>query len=358
MSPAAVTSSKSVDPNPELTKALKFLATLSESDRKTARLKLRDPQKFPVPRTPAGGIAEAMEWDDMLEAQMERSKDDWESFAGRYYFSKIVNCFRKERYTDTDTPCDHGSLPKVCLECRFDEGNSAPGNAVEEKLQQIMENVYVKGKPGAVLKDMRISDPIEVECETESGETIRETIYILGKTDMLTMGDNFEVLQFDELKTPMYWPAKKAGFIKTHGKIVPLFLAGIEEPETPNGIVNINNAVQLAIGVQILRKNGLKVRKVALTYMNRERYREHVKILFNEEETKFLYDLGVWWTQEYHAFIRSGKLPPALFFMGWECRNCPFANRCTEQEKADGSKKKIHPAMVGLNARMAKASQH
>lgn len=352
MSPAAVTSTPKETP---LTKALNFLRSLPPEDLKVIRAKLKPQPKTPVPRTPGGGIAEAMEIDDLLEAFNER-EEDRTNYLNRYYFSKIVNCFFKEWCKDNGFPCDHGMEIDACLECRFDPGNAQPGNAVEDRLQVIMEQVYTKGKPGSVLKDMRLTDALEVECEDPDGKTVQETIYINGKTDMLQMGDNFDINEFTELKTPIFWPSKKKSFLKTNNKIVPLFLAGVEEPERPDGITNINNLVQLAFGVHVLRRKGMTIKKVALVYMNRERYREYIKILLSDADVEFLYELGVWWTTEYHSYIRSGKVPPPQFFMGYECRNCPVAARCEERNKADGLKKAIHPVMLGLNKRMAEAN--
>lgn len=358
MTPAAVTpSAPTTEPkaSPELTKALNFLRSLPPEDLKALRAKLRPEQAFSVPRTPAGGIAESLEIDDILEIMMQRDEDR-SIYPGRYYFSKIFSCFRKEGWKEQRRACDHGidDLEK-CETCRFDAGKSEPGHASEDHLQHLMEQVYTKGKPGSVLKDMRISVALEAECEDKDGKGVVETIYIIGKTDTLVMGDNFEVLEFNELKTPIFWPAKKNAFIKTHGKVVPLFLAGIEEPTCNDGIVNVNNAIQLAVGVHILRKNGLKVRKVSLTYMSRERYRDYVKILFTEAEVEFLYNLAVWWTTEFHAMVKRGVFPP-LFFMGYECRNCPFQEQCVKECAENGETRKIHPSMVGINDRLAEAN--
>lgn len=342
--------------SPEATKALNLLRSLPAADLKVIRAKLKPEQKFPIPRTPAGGIAESLELDDMFEAFMERNQDDWVSIPGRYYFSKIGNCFYKEWCKENNLPCDHGTDPNTCLTCRFDAGKSEPGHAVEEYLQFMMEQVYVKGKPGSVLKDMRISDAVEVECEDAKGKLVKETIHIVGKTDMLVMGDNFEILEFEELKTPIYWPKVKNAFMKAHGKVAPLFLAGVEEPQRSDGIVNLGNALQLAVGVHILRKNGLKVRKVSLIYMSRERYRDYVKIIFSEKEVEYLYDLAVWWMTEHHANVRSGKPPLPQFMMGWECDYCPFNARCSARNKKDGLKREIHPIVVGLDKRLQEAN--
>jgi len=321
----------------------------------TTDLKPTKTERFPVPRTPAGGLAHSMSLDDIYEAKMERDQRDWTPFPGRYYFSKIGSCFRKEWLKEKGTFCNHDRHPDICPECRFDAGKSEPGHAVEFWIEKLMEEVYTKGKGGSVLKDMRISEAIPVP-QTDPKDPSTGFIHLVGKTDMLVMGDNFRVLEFMELKTAVFWKQNKTAFAEQYGKSVPLALAGIEEPEVPNGLANVNNALQLAVGVKILRNAGLTVDIASLIYMSRERYRDYVRILLSEKDVDYLHDWSVEWLLRHHENVQSDEAPAPEFMMGYECRNCPFSNQCNEIAQERGETRHISPMMVGLNARLAEAN--
>lgn len=319
------------NPDPGLLAAVQELAA-----------QLKGPRTSLVPRTDAGGLAESLDIDAILEAFMAAEKRDWVPLPGRYYFSKIANCFRKEWFKEKGYLCDHNVLPDDCETCRFDAGKAEPGHATEYWLQVLMEEVYTKGKGGAVLKDLRISKSIPAG---------KETVYLSGKTDMMVMGDNMVVKEFTELKTAVFWKDSKTQFGKKHGKSVPLFMAGIEEPERTSGFANLNNAVQLAVGVQILRDNGITVEQASLIYMSRERYRDYLRILLSESDVKFLAEWADAWIVRHHQNLKSKTPPAPEFCMGYECRNCPFTKAC----KDAGGKRVISPEVVGINARLEAA---
>lgn len=336
--------------SPQVTRIVETFGALDPADQKQilAAISRKPALKFPVPRTMAGGIAESMSIDDVLEAFMEREQDDWTPYPGRYYFSKIGNCFLKEWAKEKGWLCDHGMKENVCSTCRFDAGKSAPGHAAEYWLQNLMEQVYTKGKPGSVLKDIRISK------EIRASKT--EVIYLVGKTDMLVVGDNFVVKEFMELKTAVFWKREKTEFAKKHGKNAPLFFAGIEEPKRPGGLANLNNALQLAVGVKVLRDAGIKVELASLVYMSRERYRDYVRILLSDTDVDYLFDWSVEWLLRHHENVKSDTPPAPEFMMGYECRNCPFAVQCDRLCKETKQTRQISSMVVGINQRLAETS--
>lgn len=345
--------------SPEATKILNLLRTVPEAVRSEVKAKLdpATPPRFPVSRTAAGGIEDAMPLDQILEANWDLSQAEWAARATsaskkRFNFSKIGTCFLQAWLKEKGVAGDDGlPLDHPDSQFRFAPGNSEPGHATEDHVQYLMEQVYAKGKPGAVQKDIRMSEALQVEGLDEKGEPVVQTIYVSGKSDIVIMGDNLEIIDFMELKSPIMWPRKKTAFIEKYGKAVSLNIAKIEEPAEPNGIVNLNNALQLAIGVHILRKNGIRIKKVTLLYVNRERYAEHVAILLSPAEVRELYDLAVWWITEHYSHLCQDTPPDPHFFMGYECKRCPVTARC----KSLGGERKIHPIVPGLNERMAAA---
>lgn len=359
MSATAVTPSPKV---PETVRLLNELRRLKPEERKEISRKLAEkpPSQFEVPRTASGGIGDVLSLDDLLERLAEiNSEEDRFERPGRYYASKIGKCFRQEWMREKLVMPDDGlPLTDPKSNYRFDPGNFAPGNATEDHIRYLREKVYSKGKPGAVLKDVRISKAIQVEIEGADGKVSTETIHAIAKSDDVIVGDNLEILDFTEMKSPIFWPKKKQYFMEKYGKTVPLSLIGIEEPTRTDGLVNVNNALQLCLGAQILADSGRAPRRVTLIYVNRERYREHIQILLAPPEVKFLYEFAIWWMTEHHLNLKSATPPASQFFMGYECKptSCPFAQRCAALDKKDGRVKHIHPSMVGLNARLEAAN--
>jgi len=329
----------------------------------TAPVRQEPPHKPPaVPkRTEAGGIAEYPSLDEVLD-EMNR-RNTWKGKPGRYYFSAMMKCFRQAWYKEKGIPCDCGKDPDQCPEHRFDAGKSEPGKSTEDGIRRMYAEVLNFGLvDGPILNDQRFSVPIDVEWEDEvmdeagkwRREKRRERVHIIGKSDLLVQGDNQSILAFTEIKSPISAFKRKMTDLTTAmgSKVVPLSVAGVTEPENPDGVCSLSQLVQLAIGVKVLKEQGRAPHTARLITVSRSQYRDHIEVLVSPEEIDHLYDLAVWWTTEHHVNLQFDEPPAPRFFEGWACRYCAFAKRCKDQAKKDGVALTMHPVVPGLQRRL------
>jgi hypothetical protein len=287
-----------------------------------------------------GGIQNVLPLSDALDAFGEKKDHDWTPAPNRYYFSGTMSCFRKSWFKQMNRLAKQAALPEPYPEDpdnEYETGNSEAGNAVEQHLIAIWKRLY--GFEGAVLKDVRFS----LSVETDFGP-----IMITGKSDPIIIGDNLDVLEFNEVKSALFWAKKHTSVTEKYGRVVPLSLVGVDSPDEA-GPANVNNVAQLALGASILAKKGMAPKKTVLTYVSRSNFEDNLQILLSPKDIEFFARLAEWWVVEHHADLQKKETPPEpQFFMGYECKYCSFADACL---KAGGTKT-IHPIMRGLNERL------
>lgn len=343
--PAPVSSKKKKSVTENIIDELRRLKPEQRAEIAAKLMPPKEPSLFEVPRNAAGGITHTLVFDEALERYNEIA-NSWRGKENRYYFSNIGQCFRKKWFEAKGIMADDGLPPRdIKSKYRFDPGKSEVGNAMEARFQYILEQVY---GAGSILKNVRMSE--EIKLPKDDGSV--ESIFVAGKSDQLVVGDNLDILNFYEVKAPEHWPDRKKSFVNRYGKIVPLHIAGIEEPMRSEGIANINQLLQLAAGVHMLRKKGLSPQETTLFYVDRSNMRNHIEIKLSHEDAEFLHDFGIWWIMEHHTNLRSDIPPEPQYFMGWECRLCPFAQRC----KSVGGQRRVHDNMIGINAQLATAN--
>ncbi len=323
----------------------------------------KQPSLISTLKDAAGGIVQVPSLDEVLD-EIARL-DTWQDKENHYYFSAVLKCFRRMWYEGRGVPCDHGLAIRECKICRFDPGKSEPGHATEQHIRALFSRVLNYGKPdGPVLNDVRFSVPVPVEWsyEEESQKkpgkyivrTKQATVYIVGKSDTIIAGDNLTVKQFEENKSPIFsFPAKARRLSEKLGtKRIPLSLAGITEPDDPEGVVSLNQVTQLAIGCKILETRGTPPETAILRTVDRGNYRDHIEVVVTSEEWNFLYDLAIWWVKEHHSNLQFDEPPEPQFFAGYECKYCPVQKRCADDNRRLGQERVIHPVVPGISARI------
>lgn len=282
----------------------------------------------------SGALIGTLTPDETLQAYTEEKRKDWKDIPGRYYYSKLGVCFRKAWYEGKKVPRDPDAEP-------YEDGDSEAGNAAEEHYITILRSVY--GEEGTILKNVRFSMPIVVEKG--------RTIYIIGRSDPIIVGDNFRILEFTEMKSKKGWPYNFTNFVKAFGKEVPLAAAKVQAGK--EGLISINHLIQLSIGVKVLRDQGMKTEKKRLFMVDRNNWSSNLSILLSDAEVDFLYDIGVYWTQVHDGQLQHDKPPEPEFWMGWECGYCPFKGRCGR----DGGERRITEVMSSVNDNLAAANR-
>jgi hypothetical protein len=312
----------------------------------------------------AGGISRMPTLDEVLDEITDA--DDYEQRPGAYHFSNLMRCFRWQWYKQRGQPCGHGLPVKECKTCRFDGGKSEPGHAAEAGIRKVYAQVLNRGNPdGPILNDMRFSIPIEVtwveeeESQKKPGKYIarnkKQTVYLTGKSDTLIQGDNGTIIGFTELKTPAneFFPKKITKKTEAYGtKRLPLTLAGIQEPDNPDGCVSLHQLTQAGVGMKVLEVNGRKPETGVLQTVSRSNWRDHIEVVLTPEEWSFLYDLAVWYVKEMHINAQFDEPPAPEFFLGWECGFCSYAGACAEENKRTGQDRVIHPTVPGIQGRI------
>lgn len=323
------------------------------SDQPTVPGPLAPPVQAPEPPKPSAPIPERDEESgalvntltlDELMAAFKAKRSDHKYRPNRYYFSKLAICFLKAWFQEKGVPED----PNTPI---YEDGDSEAGNAIEERIIHMLRSVY--GYEGTVLKNIRFSEPVHFEVEGPDGKVSKATVFIIGRTDPIIIGDNFQFLDFFEIKSAKAWSKPKAYMENMLArKEIPLRLAQIESPDS-EGAASINHLVQLAIGCKILRDRGLNPAKKRLLYVDRVNMNRNVSVLLTDAEVDYLYDLGVMWTQQHHANLQSDQPPAPQWFMKWECGYCAYDKRCATVCATTKQRRAVHPAMIGINERIA-----
>lgn len=349
--PAPLAAKAPAKPSVDLTAMLEHVRKLTAEERQALLKEMRAPTKWDVPRDPgSGGILASIPFDAALEGYAAKRQDEWTPRAGRHYFSGLGRCFRWAWLKQKGVLCDCGFKIDLCPKHRFAPGKAEGGNGAERAFQYVLEQHYASGFEGTILKNIRFSEPVEIT--PDDGEPYVD--HACGRSDQILVGDNLRILNFWELKTPFFWKRKFDEIVDAMGRVVPLGTALIEDSgDAPNGVVNLNQVLQLAAGAYIMRQNGNQPNQVTLVYMDRSNYGNHLEILLSPDDVEFLHTFAIWWITEHSLNLRDDMPPPSQFFMGWECGYCPFAAQCSALDKKLGKKRTIHPAMVGINDRLA-----
>lgn len=327
-----------------------------------------EPEELKVPRSRiTGGISDTLTLAESLRLFKKLDKEHWTPRPGRYYASMLMQCFRKRYYEamneraiakakSSGTPLVLPFPPEPSPDWSdFTPGLAEPGNALERHLTAIWRRVY--GYEGVVLQDIRLTNEVVLQQDAEGTPT--ESIALVAKTDPMFVGDNFEVLELNELKSVKYqFPKKLQQWVEGSGGIreFPLSILGIQTPDKTEGAVNINNAVQLAIEAKILTDRGLAPRKTKLSYILSYNWDDHLVALFSPADIELLYNVGEWWAIEHHEHLKKDTPPAPNFFMGWECSGCMFRGNCDKRNAQTGEKRAAHPMMKGLNERLRVAN--
>ncbi len=332
----------------------KIDVTLLPVKRETLLSKLKDE---------AGGISRMPTLDEVLDEV--NAQNDYEARPNSYHFSNLMRCFRWQWYKAKKVPCYHGQQPDECPTCRFDAGKAEPGVSTEDGIRRLYAKVLNWGRlDGPILNDVRFSIPIQVEWQEEEesekkpGKYIlrnrKTTVYLTGKSDTLIQGDNGRIIGFTEVKSPIFmFPkdiTKKTNAFGT--KRLPLTIAGIEEPDNPDGVVSLHQLTQAGVGMKVLEASGRAPETGLLQTISRANYRDHIEVVITPEEWNFLYEQAVWYVRENHINIQFDEPPAPEFFLGWECGYCPFQKACEDQNRRSGESRVIHPTVPGIQSRI------